>query len=107
MPAPRSDGQSDRAPSPGLPPKRALNASTTAFTVRKGCRIRPEIDSARRAAGRAHQRLRELEIAAEGLENVLPGPHRVRVAQAHGPPGLERADAIGNQTGRPTSRRRR
>ena len=49
----------------------------------EGCRVRPEIDSARRAVGRLHQGLRQGEIARQRLEHVLPGPDRIGVAQSH------------------------
>ena len=63
----------------------------------KGCRIRPEIDSARRAVGRLHQRLRQREIPRERLEHMLPRPDGVRVAQRDRLARRERPDAVGNQ----------
>src|ERR1700678_396717 len=58
---------------PGLPPKRALNASTTAFTVEKDAASGPK-------------------LTARGARSG------VRIAQADRPAGLERAHTVGNQS---------
>src|SRR5580658_7082628 len=63
----------------------------------KGCRIRPKIDSTRRAARRLHQRPRQSEVAAERLEHMLPGSHGVRIAQEHRRLRFEPPHAIRDQ----------
>ena len=92
---------------PGFPAEARTERIDHFVNPAKGCRIGPEIDSARRGIGRQHQRLREREVSPERLEHVLPGPDRIRIAQ---PDRLARLRARGHSRGsdgRRTNRRRR
>ena len=64
----------------------------------EGCRVRTEINSARRAFGRRNQGFRQSEVTGQRFEHVLPGPHRIGIAQGHRLSRFEPADTVRNET---------